>query len=102
MFPAIEQNIISLHTSQMDVFSENMCATSIEKDSDTASSTCLHSPHIGLSEPEDTFSSESEYFDDKDMHAACYDDKSVCSGLEADSEHSSDARKMFVPPFHIT
>jgi hypothetical protein len=82
----------------MDVFSELTETNSIQNDGDIA---YLHSPHIGLSEPEDTMSSESEYLDEEDMYVACYDDESVHSGLESDSE-SPHSEEIVCAPFPVT
>jgi hypothetical protein len=94
MFPSIEPNIIQLYSLHMDIFSEHMDANSIQNDSNTTSSTDLHGPQIGLEEPECSMSLESEYFDEEDMYAASYDNESVHSGLDSDSDFLSDSDEM--------
>lgn len=54
-------------------------------------------PHHSLgtfSEPEESTSSDMEYFDEDDMYYASYDDESVRSSPEPVSESSSDTEDM--------
>jgi hypothetical protein len=102
MFPVIEYNIVPPHTLRMDLFSEHMEFPSIQNDSDTASSTYLDSPQLGLLEPDDSMSPESEYFDEEDMYVTFYDNESVSSGLESDIGTLSHSKETVCDLFTIT
>jgi hypothetical protein len=87
--PFIVQQTIPLHILPMDTFSDEEEGTSIQNHSDTTSVTSFHSPQAGLSEPEDSMSSASEYFDEEDMYPADYGDESVSNNSESASESHS-------------
>lgn len=87
----------------MDVLSEDTEPNSFENGSDAETSTYLHSPLFGMSEPEDlaedTMSSDSEFLNEEEMYVAFYEEESVDSGLESVREPPSDSEEIVCTPF---
>jgi hypothetical protein len=63
--------------------------TSFRIDSHAAFMNQVHSTQASLSEPEDGMSSDVESFDEEDMYPANYNDESVSSGPDSDSDRES-------------